>query len=227
VNWPPAATGYDADLANREDEFRFFVDLIADRTAERALFLEAPSNYGKTLLLAECIKYAAQRVSIGVVKIDFKGNATRDFVLDTLRLELADRLPSFRQPHSTPYDLRADLRNVTAPVLLAFDTYERASGDARELVEGLLLADIDQLGGVRLVIAGQNVPDHEHALWAASVRHFNLKTITETKCWRVYAERHHINVKAEHVEALTLGSAGIPGVIRSMLQTLASALEVK
>jgi hypothetical protein len=214
-----------ADLANREEEFRSFVDLIAGQTAERALFLEAPSNYGKTLLLAECIKYAAQRMAIGIVKIDFKGNATRDFVLDTLRLGLGDRLPSFSQPQSTPYDLRADLRNLSAPVLLAFDTYERASVDARELVEGLLLADIDQLGGVRLVIAGQTVPDYEHALWAASVHHVNLKPITDTKFWRAYAERHQINVRAEHVEALTLGSAGVPGVIRSMLHTLASALE--
>jgi hypothetical protein len=161
------------------------------------------------------------------VKIDFKGNATRDFVLDTFRLELGDRLPNFRPSHSTAYDLRADLRSVTAPILLAFDTYERASADARELVEGLLLADIDQLPGVRVVIAGQNVPDHEHALWAASVRHLDLKAIIETKCWRAFAERHHINVKAEHVEALTLGSAGIPGVVRSMLQTLASALEIR
>ena len=227
VSWPAAATGYDADLANRQDEFRFFADLIAGQTTERALFLEAPSNYGKTLLLAECIKYAARQLGTGVVKIDFKGNATRDFVLDTLRLELGDRLPVFRQPQSTVYDLRLDLRNVTFPVLLAFDTYERANSETQEFVEGLLLADIDRLGGVRLIIAGQDVPDHEHALWAASVRHFNLKAITETKCWEVYAERHHINVKAQHVEALTLGSGGIPGVIRSMLQTLASALEVE
>lgn len=227
VNWPAAASGYEADLANRENEFRFFADLIAGQTAERALFLEAPSNYGKTLLLAECIRYAAQQLGTGVVKIDFKGNATRDFVLDSLRLELGDLLPVFREPQSTAYDLRADLRNVASPVLLAFDTYERANSDARELVEGLLLADIDRLGGIRLIIAGQNVPDHEHALWAAAVRHLNLEAITETKCWQVYAERHHIKVKAEHVEALTLGSSGIPGVIRSMLQTLAAALEIK
>jgi hypothetical protein len=227
VKWPAAATGHDADLANRQNEFRLFADLIAGQTSQRALFLEAPSNYGKTLLLAECIKYAAQQLGTGVVRIDFKGNTTRDFVLDTLRLELGDRLPVFRQPQSTVYDLRLDLRNLSSPVLLAFDTYERANSEARELVEGLLLADIDRLGGVRLVIAGQDVPDHEHALWAASVRHFNLKPITETECWQVYAERHHMNVKAQHVEALTLGSAGVPGVIRSMLQTLAAALEVE
>ena len=127
MSWPAAATGYDADLANRQDEFRFFADLIAGQTTERASFLEAPSNYGKTLLLAECIRYAAPQLGTGVVKIDFKGNATRDFVLDTLRLELGDRLPVFRQPQSTVYDLRLDLRNVASPVLLAFDTYERAN----------------------------------------------------------------------------------------------------
>jgi hypothetical protein len=227
INWPAAASGYGPDLANRQNEFRLFADLIAGQTVERALFLEAPSSYGKTLLLAECIKYAAQQLGTGVVKIDFKGNATRDFVLDTLRLELGNHLPTFRQPQSKVYDLRLDLRNLASPILLAFDTYERANSEARELVEGLLLADIDRLGGVRIIIAGQDVPDHEHALWSASVRHFNLEPITETKCWQDYAERHHMNVKAQHVEALTLGSAGIPGVIRSMLQTLAAALEVE
>ena len=108
------------------------------------------------------------------------------------------------QLQGTAYDLRADLRKVGSPILLAFDTYERANGEARELVEGLLLADLDRLDGVRLVIAGQDVPDHAHALWAGSVRHFSLKPITEPKFWRLYAERHHLNVKAEHVEALTL-----------------------
>ena len=225
VSWPAIVTGYEADLANRNGEFSFFVDLIAGLTTERALFFEAPSNYGKTLLLAECVRYAAQLFESGIVKVDFKGNPTRDFVLDTLRLELADRLPVFQGPRSTAYDLRADLRNVAAPVVLLFDTYERANGDAHELIEGLLLADIDRLSAVRVVIAGQAVPDYKRALWSAAVRHFKLGPITDPQFWRKFAEHHYATVTPDHVEALTLGSAGIPGVVRPMLQTLAAALE--
>jgi hypothetical protein len=47
VDWPSPDIDYEADVANREEELRFFIELVAGRTAERALFLEAPSNYGK------------------------------------------------------------------------------------------------------------------------------------------------------------------------------------
>ena len=221
ITWPPVVTGYEPDLANRDDEFRFFKEMISGVTSERALFLEAPSNHGKTTLVAECMRYARQALGIGVcVTVDFKSNPTREAALDTFVLELDALLPTFAKPGSHPRELRADLRALITPLLLLFDTYEQASDEARDLVQNLLLGDLEMMPAVRIVIAGQKVPDHTKAIWAKSVRACALGPIRDPAHWVTYARRHHPRLEPEQIKTLTDATAGQPGLISMLIMGL-------
>ena len=219
ATWPGMLAEYEPDLANRSDEFAFFSGMISNRTTEKALLLEAPSNYGKTSLVAECMKYA--RIAIGnvvCVTVDFKSNPSKEYVIDTLRLELGLLLPNFGKANGTIFNFRSDLRTISVPLILLFDTYEKASIEAQQFVEGLLLADLKSLPAVRIVIAGQNIPDHTKFIWRTEAKSFRLGPITNPSHWCAYAERHFRDFKPETIEALTIVAVGIPGVLRPMLQ---------
>src|SRR5258706_8193863 len=90
ISWPPPILGYLPRLADRQNEFAFFVSMIAGGTRERVLFLEGPSGHGKTKLVAECLTYAQQALSTeACVAVDFKSSPTREVAWQTLSLGLA------------------------------------------------------------------------------------------------------------------------------------------
>ena len=226
IVWPAPDASYAPDLANRSAEFAFFTALLAGTVTQRAVFFEAPGNRGKTTLVAECMRYAhAVLGAASCVTVDFKAGAAKEQALETLRLDAG--LPHFSQPGSSPGTLRADLRSLTRPMVLLFDTYEKASPDARELVEGLLLGDLEKCPAVRIAIAGQTVPDHAKALWAKSVRHFALPPITDPQHWQQLAATHYPRLTAEHIMALTVAAAGNPGVIRAGLLAVHNSLPLE
>lgn len=221
IDWPAHVTGYEPDLANRNMEFAAFAEMLSQNSPTRAIFLEAPSDHGKTLLVAECMHYARRVLGHNnCITIDFKGNSTRETALETVSLGLAKYLPRFAKHGSQTRDLRADLRALKQPIVLLFDTYEKASPEAKELVQNLLLGDLDQTPAVRIIIAGQLVPDHEKAIWANSVRCFTLGPITDSSHWKRYAKRHHPHLNSEQIETVTEVALGHPGSIKTFLTVL-------
>jgi len=211
VSWPAVLTAYEPDLANRGDEFTFFKTMLGGTTLEHTIIFEAPSNHGKTGLIAECRKYAHRILpSNACVTVDFKVNPSKEDAVDTLRLDLAGLLPTFCRSNGTIGDLRQDLRSLASPILFFFDTYEKSSSEARELVN-ILLADLEKCPALRIVIAGQNVPDHSKTLWSSNVRYFALGPIKNTKYWSSYASRHYPKLTPDHIEAITSISGGVPG----------------
>jgi hypothetical protein len=226
VAWPPAISTYVPDQANRDIEFDFFVSLLQGDTPERAVFFEGPGNRGKTTLIRECMRYAQLAVSpAGCVAIDFNSDSSKEGALDTLRLDLGSQLPHFSRPNGSTFDLRGDLRALTKPTVLLFDTYEKASPQARELIATILLGELEKLPAIRIIIAGKEVPEHAKAIWARSVRYFPLGPINDPQHWARVAATHHPNLKTEHVEAVTFASAGEPGSVRAGLQAVAASLE--
>ena len=158
ISFPPAITNYLPALANRSVEFSAFTQCLSEDAAKRIIFFQGPTNLGKTTLIRECEGYAEKLLSTGsCITIDFKTDTSKDFVLETIRLQSRTSLPSFSVSGKTVFDLRADLYKLDRPLLLLFDAYERGSDEARELVK-LILSDIRKLSGVRIVVAGQVVP---------------------------------------------------------------------
>lgn len=222
TSWPAAVSEYEPDLANRGEEFNFFKDMLSGTTPERAMFLEAASNRGKTTIIKECTKYARHLLGGSpCVTVDFKGDPTKEFALDTLRTKLGGVLPNFSKPGSPPLALRNDFRALTTPTLLLFDSYEKASSEARQLVCGQLLPDLEDCSSLRVVIAGQEVPDHKSYYWGGLIRKFVMGTITDPAQWSRYYERIYGDPAGVNIRLLTKIAEGEPGVVRTFLQSAA------
>ena len=224
ISWPPHLAGYAPELANRREEFGFFTSMLTGITAERAMFLQGPSDHGKTKMVAECMKYAKKTLGAAAcVAVDFKGSPTREVALETLSLGLSSLLPNFGKPGSQSRQLRSDLRSLVKPALLLFDTFEQSSSDAQEIIQGLLLADLDLTPSVRIVIAGQTVPEHTKTLWAKWVRLFSLGPIINVQDWVAYAQRSHPELQPTQIQTLTSATGGEPGIMTTLIRGLARA----
>jgi len=173
---------------------------------------------GKSILIDEFRSYAARALGgDSVVVLDFKGNPDRETALDILTLELGSRLPNFASSRGQLADLRRDLRALTNPTLLLFDTYEQASIEAKNLVENLILPELRSAAALRVVVAGQSVPEHRRAHWADLVRVFKFGPIQDVKHWLKYAGRRYPNVADHQVETLTSATGGAPGQVDTLL----------
>jgi hypothetical protein len=220
ASWPQAAPGYSPALANRSAEFNGFVSILQVDAKARAVFFEGPANHGKTMLVKECRKYAEHVLSPSAcVTIDFKNGSSKRFVLETIQLQMPAMFPGLTASTPQVSDLRAAIHELSQPVVFFIDAYEKASDEARELVE-LMLGDIRRLPNVRLMLAGQDVPNHEHSLWVESVAHIEVLPITNHLEWKGYASQYLGDVDAAHVEGLTLATKGVPGIIRPFLEAL-------
>jgi nucleoside phosphorylase len=220
TTWPSSPKVYSPDLADRSKEFALFVSMLTPDATHRAVFLDGPPNHGKTCLVRECRTYVEGMLSADAcVIIDFKANGSKEFALETLRLRLRSFLPKFAYPNSTVSDLRSDLDALSRPIVLFFDAYEKASPEARELVEGVLLNDLDRLAAIRMIVAGQQIPDHKTAVWASRVRHFTIGPIDDPTDWSIYAQRFGA-VKFDDVRLLTRVTLGVAGTIRPLLDRL-------
>ena len=203
VEWPNYATHYEPDIANRDAEFGFFCAMINGRTTERAIFLEAPTNCGKTTLVNECRRYTSTALSpVAAIKVDFKATPSKEDTLDTLRLDLQSLFPQFSQSTISTGELRANLRILRQPIVLFFDSYEKASPATCEFLMTLVLGDLEKLPAVRVVIAGQRVPDHATAMWTNSVRHFLLGPINEVKHRERVTNKHFPNLTREQIHTV-------------------------
>lgn len=91
------------------------------------------------------------------------------------------------------------LKQRACPTLLIFDTYEMA-GDAQDWVEKQLLPCLIRATWLRVVIAGQKVPDSIGAVWAA-VSHPTVELVTPPPAdWFVYARQHRPDLTLSDVE---------------------------
>ena len=228
IAWPNQVSEHAPDLANRDAEFEFFRSMIAGKTRERAMFVEAESNRGKTTFIRECARYC-QTVfpTEAFVTVDFNANPSREWALETLRLDLISRWKLFAPVASTTLDLRTDLRTFVDPVILLFDTYEKASLNAQDLVVGLLLSDLEKLPAVRIIVAGQKIPEHSKALWANRARRFLLGPINDPQHWERIRNNHYPDLNSDHILAVTFAAGGDPGIIRAGLQAVAEKLRRK
>lgn len=91
------------------------------------------------------------------------------------------------------------LKQQACPTLLIFDTYEMA-GDAQDWVEKQLLHSLIRSTWLRVVIAGQKVPDSIGAVWAA-VAHPTIRLVTPQPAdWFHYATQHRPDLTLSDVE---------------------------
>jgi TIR domain len=221
VAWPPRCPTFVPDMANRHDELAFFADTLCGTAGQRATLISADTDHGKTRLVSEFHRYGCEALGAGACCfVDFKARGTVENLLDTIASDLGPRIPGLA--NRNPANLRKSLRETRQPVLFVFDTFERATDDAREFVESHFLAELGKADSMRILLAGQphKVPDPAKAAWRAHARRFHLGSIEDPQPWVQWAARVYPQIPAASVVTVVLSNHGAPGPIASQLATL-------
>ena len=219
--WPARCMTFKPDMANRDVEFAFFADTLCGGAPQHATLISAGSDHGKTRLVSEFHHYGCEVLGEDACcLVDFKARGTVDNLLDTIASDLGARIPGLGD--RSPSRLRDGLRKATRPVLFVFDTFERATEEAREFVESHFLAEMGKAGAMRILLAGQpqHVPDPAKASWRDYARRFNLGSIEDPKPWVDWAARAFPLIPPAVVSAIAVSAGGAPGAIANQLATL-------
>jgi len=227
--WPqlPAA-GHIWDMANRRHITSRLEQMLTGRSQKPILLLSAPSNSGKTHLLAE-LKAFAKTLHLAASSLDCNCELPLEDLVELISYDLRPLLPAANPSAAASARQTAligNLQNLTQPVLLSFDTYEQASPAAKNWIENHLLSRLDDSPGILIVIAGKQVPDRAKQIWAGLADELRLEPITQPSDWLEYARRkwQRFNVMPEHIEALTLATRGNPGQLSALLETMIGGL---
>ncbi|MES2599000.1 MAG: hypothetical protein V4662_26965 [Verrucomicrobiota bacterium] len=219
--WPARLTSFVPDMANRHDEFTFFADTLTGTVQQRATFISAGTDHGKTKLVAEFYRYGCEVLGDHACSwMDFKSRGTVSDLWDTLALDLGTRLPGLND--RSPVKLREVLRNAREPVLIVLDTYESATEEAREFVHSNLLGELRRTDAVRLLVAGQpqTMPDPAKEAWRAYARRFELGNIPDAAPWIAWAKETYPQIPREAVITIVALTGGVPGATANQLNLL-------
>ena len=215
IAWPPLVQKYVWGMADRKEITVRFESMLCGKSARRILTISAESNYGKTHLLAE-LKCYAQRAGIALSLLDCKGCPPLSELFELLSVDLGLGSIAARSP-----TLIQKLQQLTAPALLIFDTYEKASGDSQKWIESQLLSRIDKSSALAVVIAGQAVPDRTRYAWANSCDSVVLNPIKDGGDWHEHSKRQGMRITLEEAHLLASAGKGMPGLIQVLLENVA------
>lgn len=77
----------------------------------------------------------------------------------------------------------SDLRSYPALLLMVLDTYEDANAELQEWIEGPFLARVAQSSNLRVLLAGQKVPDNNNIEWGHCCQKRDLFGVHEASHW--------------------------------------------
>ena len=227
--WPEIPSLPPQELADCTAEMDLFRALISGQSAEPVLLIGGPSAMGKTTLLKQFARLAARQPGLRVAVSDFKEGLALARVLHFARGALPDqRFPAFdaewsgaRRDAVLGVVFLDDLRYCPDPVLLLLDTYQQATAENQRWVENVLLPRCCRHQGLRVVIAGQQVPEARGVMAPATARMDLLPP--QPKDWADFYHRvlGGQPLPLDHFDTLWRGVKGKPSVMREMCSVLA------
>jgi len=229
--WPEVAKLPPHKLADCTEEMALFRALISGQSPAPVLLIRGPSAMGKTTLLKQFAKLARQQAGLRVAVGDFKHGAALGEVLEFARAALPDQcFPAFdaewsgaRREEVLGAAFLDDLRYCPDPVLLMLDTYEQATAENQRWVETRLLPRCCRHDGLRLLIAGQRVPEAGGVTAPPTERRELLHPRPED--WADYYHRvlGGKPLPADHFNTLWVVLDGLPSAMCAALAKLCQA----
>ena len=146
-----------------------FATLLTRSSPWRYLPIRGPSEAGKSHITHQLLANTLQMPSLACGRFDFKGSTNIDaevraFIQD---LDLSVSANGVLLNERLGYILDALIKQKR-PALLIFDTYEAAEKPQKDWVERELLTRLIRAPWLRVVIAGQRVPESFDAVWAST-----------------------------------------------------------
>ena len=141
----------------------------------------------------------------------------------------AVRFPRFQREHdrNSLDGMRTaflqDLDEASLPVVLILDTYEQATDDAKQWIEQRLLPHCARHEGLRLVVAGKEVPGLDPARpWSQLTLRNELPPISDPAPWCDYSQRvvGLTQCTQDQITLLVQAASGSPRLVSTLLANL-------
>ncbi len=199
-SWPETLPPMLWPMADHNGVREVFAQLMDREAPWRFLPIRGLTETGKSHITRQMLANALRVPELACGRFDFKGTTSLDAEVRIFIQDLGVPLP----PASTQLSDRLgrtldELKQRARPTFLVFDTYE-AAGDARDWVEKQLLPCLIRTTWLRVVIAGQRVPEFSGAVWASAARApLDLVPPPPTD-WFEYGKQHRPNLKLADVK---------------------------
>jgi hypothetical protein len=199
--WPQTPPTLEWPMADHGGVREVFATLLTRDAPWRFLPVRGATETGKSHITRQMLANGLGMPDIACGRFDFKGGVDMDDELRAFVQELGVSLP----PPSPSINERlgqilGDLVQRRHPALLVFDTYEAAGQPQQDWVEKELLIRLIRAHWLRVVIAGQRVPQSLGAIWG-SVAHAAIDLEPPPPGdWFDYGRRHRSDLKLEEVQ---------------------------
>lgn len=213
--WPALAPQVAWQIANHDAVPAAVAGLLTSASPGRLLPVRGPSGTGKTTTIDHVFAHALGLPWLSAGRIDFKGTADLDSIVDAAAGHLGIPVPRPGALVDRLGSLLATLRERKRPTLLLFDTYEAAAQDARRWVEKTLLLSLLQADWLRIIVAGQEVPLSVGAPWASRALPTIVLKAPGPEDWYAYFQRCRPDLTVEEVITLHRCAGGNPSVLAS------------
>jgi hypothetical protein len=105
--------------------------------------------------------------------------------------------------------LFADLKTASQSILFIFDTYQDATTEVQDWIGGPFLARVESTPQVRVVIAGQSVPEENNIEWGDCCSVHHLKGVLEAEHWLPVVEAMNFPIPAADPLSWLVGICGL------------------
>ena len=220
--WPMPDPDFKLALADRRPHFDAVRAALSGQSSNRVFLFEGDGASGKTQFLNELSSYA-EHVGVPWTRFDFKGARPHDDFFEQALLNLPNHLlpqTCAAKSKAPLLDFVTNLKGLKTPVVLLFDTFEKASEESCLWLETKLLPRIGSLPALIVVIGGRRVPDHtQHPRWKGLADHRLLEPIKNAEDWLDYVARvHNGKIELRDIQTLTTVTDGSPGSLRPLLE---------
>jgi hypothetical protein len=219
--WPSVPRLQDWQPADCESVREAFVKLLTTNNPQRVLLIRGPSGTGKSHLTRYLFGVASHCEGLCCGRFDLKSGADLDCeftcFLHSLKVEYVASAVVGQAPRARLDAVLSALRRQGRPTLLIFDTFEQGGEWARWVEEHALLAAL-QANWLRMVIAGQRVPNSACAAWEDCAAPLIQLELLGWEPWYDFSRRYSLSLKPEFVQEVHRLSHGNHSLLFQLLR---------
>jgi hypothetical protein len=205
VEWPAAPPIFEWEPADCEPVRDAFTRLLTAGTPHRVLLVRGVSGTGKSHLTRHLLGLALRCEWLACGRFDLKSGADLEgeFARFVAHLGVDETVKATAgQPLRARLDaVLAALREHRRPTLLFFDTFEQGGDLARWVEESALLA-VPRAPWLRILIAGQQVPNPGGGPWADFAAPILQLQQLGWEDWYRYGRRYHTDLTKQFAQQL-------------------------
>ncbi len=215
--WPTRKGAIHWPMADHTEACQAFETLLSPDTPFRLLSIKGASEVGKSHMTKQMLANALHVDGLACGRLDFKGAAGLENEIKTFVQHLGIPQPSTNTTVSGMLgEVFENLRERKQPTLLIFDTYEQV-GEAQHWLENIVLTSLIRSEWLRVVVAGQMVPENSSAmLGAVAAPIVRLQPPTPAD-WHDYGKIYEPDLELDFVDRAHMLCGGKASILAGLL----------